>query len=142
RRARKGDPNDSHSRRVGRPSRPADACEYRADPASNAMSAGGTTRLAHPAALPLGPDNATLPQGENVVKFVSEDARSRIFDVSTLPLPGWHPSLMKSWSLRIGVSGSLRTLSSVTGAWGTLVRFIRFLAQTPRVPKTPSDLQV
>jgi len=106
------------------------------------MSPRGTTRLGHPSALPLGPYNPALQQGENVVKFVGEDARSRIFDVSTLPLPGWHPSLMKSWSLRIGVSGSLRTLSSVTGAWGTLVRFIRFLAQTPRVPKTPSDLQV
>lgn len=106
------------------------------------MSPRGSTRLGQPSALPLGPYTPRPQLTETVVDFVGEDGRSRSFDVSLLPLPGWHESLAASWAARVGPSGSLRTRASATSAWGSLIRLIRFLAQTPRTPETPSDLQV
>lgn len=106
------------------------------------MSPRGATGIGKPASLPLGTYTPRPQTTEAVVNFVGEDGRSRHFDVSLLPLPGWHESLAASWASRIGPSGTLRTRASATTAWGSLARLIRFLAQTLRPPRHPGDLQV
>ncbi len=106
------------------------------------MSPRGTTGIGKPAPLPRGTYTPRPQRTASVVDFVGEDGRSRRFDVSLLPLPGWHESLATSWASRVGPSGTLRTRASATTAWGSLARLIRFLAQTPRPPKNPSDLEV
>jgi hypothetical protein len=76
-----------------------------------------------------------------VVHFTGEDGRSRRFQVSALPLPGWHAALAASWAVRIGPAGSLRTASSAVSSWTILARLIRFLAAMPRPPAEPQLLR-
>lgn len=106
------------------------------------MSPRGSTGIGRTSPLPVGTYTPRPQYTGSVIDFVGEDGRSQSFDVSLLPLPGWHDILAASWASRVGPSGSLRTRSSATTAWSSLVRLIRFLAQTPRTPETPSDLDV
>ena len=106
------------------------------------MSPRGTTRIGKPTPLPLGTYTPRPQSTESVVDFFGEDGRSRRFDISLLPLPGWHGDLATSWASRVGPSGTLRTRASATSAWGSLTRLIRFLAQTLRPPQHPGDLEV
>lgn len=99
--------------------------------------------------------SATLPDGEylparaatgdapsTVVTFHGEDGRSKDFDISTLPLPGWHPALAAAFTERVGPSGTIRTVASAQIQWSTLVRFMRFLAALPEPPTTAPALTV
>ena len=106
----------------------------------------GTTRAGRPAALPH--DNyrppapmTTAPQGL-VVAFHSEDGRRKDYLVSRLPLPGWHPALAEALAERIGPGGTRRTHRSAEHSWGTLLRFMRFLAALPDPPATPAALTI
>jgi hypothetical protein len=110
------------------------------------MSGRGRTGVGRPADLPTGayeppPAIHGSMQG-TVVEFTGEDGRSCRFQVSSLPLPGWHPALAASWAARIGPAGALRTEVSVRVSWGILARLIRFLAQRPRPPAEPQHLTV
>lgn len=111
------------------------------------MSSGrGSTRAGRASPLPgsgYRPElRAHLNAGNTAVQFRGEDGRERVFDVGSLPLPDWHAALAAAWSARTGPAGELRTLASVTGAWSTLKRFMLFVSQLPRPPKTPSALAV
>ena len=99
--------------------------------------------------------SATLPDGEYlparaptetapsmVVAFNGEDGRRKDFDISTLPLPGWHPALAAAFTERVGPSGAIRTVASAQSVWSTLLRFMRFLAALPEPPSTVSALTV
>jgi hypothetical protein len=112
------------------------------------MGGRGSTHRGLPAAVPDGlyepnSDPATAdrsgPAG-HVVNFRGEDNREYRFDISALPLPGWHDALAEAWAIRIGPDGSLRTLASALGSWYVIVRFMRFLAERPKPPATPDQL--
>jgi hypothetical protein len=114
------------------------------------VSAGGrgNTHRGRPATLPDGLyepsiDPATAersgPAGL-IVNFRGEDGREHAFDVSALPLPGWHEALAEAWAKRVGPEGSLRTLASALGTWYVLTRFMRFMAQRLKPPATPAEL--
>lgn len=108
------------------------------------MRGQGSTHRGVPAAMPLdtySPESA-IGVDSLIVHFLGEDGRASVFDVGSLPLPGWHRSIAASWAARIGPTGGLRTQASTLGAWGSLGRMIRLLASLPRAPKTPADLTV
>jgi hypothetical protein len=106
----------------------------------------GTTRAGRPAALPDGdyepPLAATAGASSLVVAFHGEDGRRKDYLVSRLPLPGWHPALAQALAERIGPGGSRRTHQSALTLWGTLVRFMRFLAALRDPPTTPAALTI
>ncbi len=77
-----------------------------------------------------------------VVAFHGEDRRRGDFDISTLPLPGWHSALAVAFAERVGPSGAIRTVASARNVWFTLVRFMRFLAALPEPPATVAGLTV
>lgn len=79
-------------------------------------------------------------QDDTVVAFVGEDRREYLFDVSALPLPGWHPVLAAGLRTLIGPGGSRRTASSAKGTWSTMARFIRALAELFDPPRHPRAL--
>ena len=62
--------------------------------------------------------------------------------MSRLPLPGWHPALAAAFAERIGPGGTRRTLRSAEHSWGTLLRFMRFLAELPDPPAMPAALTI
>ena len=84
----------------------------------------------------------TVSAPSMVVAFHGEDGRAKDFDVSTLPLPGWHPALAAAFGERVGPSGTIRTVASAQSVWATLLRFVRFLAALPEPPATVSALTV
>lgn len=111
------------------------------------MSSGrGSTRAGRASPLPGSGYRPELRAhsigGSTVVHFRGEDGREQVFDIGSLPLPEWHSALATAWAARTGPSGELRTLASVTGAWSTLKRFMLFISQLPRPPRTPSALTV
>ncbi|MFI5591200.1 hypothetical protein ACIA5G_39540 [Amycolatopsis sp. NPDC051758] len=79
-------------------------------------------------------------QDDTVVTFVGADQRERLFDVSALPLPDWHPLLAAGLRALIGPGGSRRTVASAKGTWSTMARFIRALAELPDPPHHPRAL--
>jgi hypothetical protein len=108
----------------------------------------GNTHRGFPATLPDGLYEPSIepvtadrsgPAGL-IVNFRGEDGREHAFDISALPLPGWHQALAEAWAKRIGPEGSLRTLASVLGTWYVLARFMRFMAQRFKPPATPAEL--
>jgi len=106
----------------------------------------GTTRAGWPAALPDGdyepqPPATAGPPGL-VIAFHGEDGRRKDYLVSRLPLPGWHPHLAQALAERIGPGGTRRTHRSAEHTWGTLLRFMRFLAALPDPPVTPAALTI
>jgi hypothetical protein len=110
------------------------------------MSRRGTTGAGRPAALPDGdyrqPSPETTEPHGLLVAFHGEDGRRKDYDVSRLPLPGWHPALAEALAKRIGPAGPRRTHRSAEHSWGTLVRFTRFLAAIPDPPATPAALTI
>lgn len=78
--------------------------------------------------------------GELVVAFHGDDGRRATFDVSTLPLPGWHQVLAAAFAERTGPAGGLRTLSAAGSGWGSLGRLMRFLGSLPQPPAVPGRL--
>jgi hypothetical protein len=106
----------------------------------------GSTRRRVSAALP---DGEYLPAREPTddapsteVAFHGEDGRRKDFDISTLPLPGWHPALAAAFAERVGPTGTIRTVASAQSQWSTLLRFMRFLAALPEPPATVTALTV
>jgi hypothetical protein len=83
-----------------------------------------------------------LPDGRMVVAFHGDDDRRRVFDVSELPLPGWHEALAAAVVARNGPSGGLRTFAAATTGWGALARLVRFLGSLPQPPASPQQLTV
>lgn len=104
------------------------------------MSPRGSTGLGRPTILPPGGYSPTPQVVASVINFVGEDGRSKGFDVSSLPLPDWHASLAASWGARVGPAGSIRTLASAKGDWGSIGRMMRLLSQALRPPQNPSEL--
>jgi len=100
----------------------------------------GSTRPGVAAVLPDGeylPARAPTANALSMVRaFHGEDGRSKDFDISTLPLPGWHAALAVAFAERVGPSGTIRTVASAQNVWSTLVRFMRFLAALPEPPAT------
>lgn len=84
----------------------------------------------------------TVSPPNMVVTFHGEDGRAKDFDVSTLPLPGWHPAPAAAFAERVGPSGTIRTVASAQSVWSMLLRFMRFLAALPEPPATVSALTV
>ncbi|MFB7287779.1 hypothetical protein [Actinacidiphila glaucinigra] len=78
--------------------------------------------------------------GTLVVSFHGDDGRHAVFDVSRLPLPGWHRALAAAFAARTGPAGGLRTRAAASTGWGSLVRLMRFLACLPRPPAVPNQL--
>ncbi|WP_034087298.1 hypothetical protein [Streptacidiphilus albus] len=81
-----------------------------------------------------------LPDGRLLVAFHGDDDRRRVFDVSKLPLPGWHQTLAAAVAQRTGPDGGLRTFSAATTGWGSLGRLVRFLGSLPQPPLDPAQL--
>lgn len=104
------------------------------------MTPRGDTGKGRGAALPTGTYTPTPLLAGTVVQFYGEDGRSCTFDISTLPLPGWHDALAASWASRVGPSGSIRTRASATVAWGCVRRMMQIYAKMLRPPLTPRDL--
>src|SRR5262249_30319916 len=110
---------------------------------STRVSGRGSTGRGRPARLPAGAyqaSPATEPAQRLAVSFTGEDGRTWLFDVTSLPLPGWHPALAASWAARTGPAGSVRTRASAGGSWSTLKMLMTFLAQRPRPPAEPERL--
>lgn len=81
-----------------------------------------------------------LPGGRLLVAFHGDDDRRRVFDVSGLPLPGWHQALAAVVAERTGPGGGLRTFAAATTGWGALARLVRFLGSLPQPPASPDQL--
>ena len=81
-----------------------------------------------------------LDDGQRVVAFHGDDGRRRQFDLSALPLPGWHGALAAAVAARTGPAGGLRTLAAATTGWGSVSRLVRFLGSLPQPPPTPDQL--
>jgi hypothetical protein len=67
----------------------------------------GSTGPGRPTALPAEgydpPDpRRELPDGRRLVAFHGDDGRRRVFDVSALPLAGWHEALAAAVAQRTG----------------------------------------
>jgi len=88
------------------------------------------------------PASETAGPPELVVAFHGEDGRRKDYRMSRLPLPGWHPALAAAFAERIGPGGTRRTLRSAEHSWGTLLRFMRFLAELPDPPAMPAALTI
>ena len=106
----------------------------------------GATRSGRAAALPDGNYEPPAPETAGppglVVAFHGEDGRRKDYRISRLPLPGWHPALAAAFAERIGPGGTRRTLRSAEHSWGTLLRFMRFLAELPDAPAMPAALTI
>lgn len=104
----------------------------------------GSTHTGRPATVPeqvYEPPSAVADYGHGqVVEFQGEDGRRRRFPVGELPLPGWHAVLAAAFASVVGPAGTRRTLASATTAWGTLGRFVRFLAGLSTPPPVPQQL--
>jgi hypothetical protein len=109
-----------------------------------AKTGRGSTRTSRPAALPgpayLPPPRRRSEDGTLSVDFHGEDSRQRRFEVSVLPLPGWHAPLAAALELRIGPTGRVRTLASARTSWEPVGRLLRFLARLPHPPEHPGEL--
>ncbi|MFE9632077.1 hypothetical protein [Streptomyces sp. NPDC006463] len=81
-----------------------------------------------------------LPDGRLLVAFHGDDDRRRVFDVSKLPLPGWHRALAAVVAERTGPAGGLRTFAAATTGWGSLSRLVKFLGALPEPPAGPDQL--
>src|SRR4029453_7062734 len=76
----------------------------------------GNTHRGFPATLPDGLYEPSINPGTAersgpaglIVNFRGEDVREHAFDISVLPLPGWHEALAEAWAKRIGLEGWLR----------------------------------
>ncbi|MET9704639.1 hypothetical protein [Streptomyces griseus] len=76
-----------------------------------------------------------------VVHFHGDDDRQKVFDFSTLPLPGWHEPFAAAFASRTGPAGGLRTLASATySCWNILRRFLIFLDECENSPAVPGHL--
>lgn len=107
------------------------------------MSQRGTTGAGRHALLPGHAYAPTTPKSaRGFIDFEGEDGRRQKFDVASLPLPGWHASILAGLEVRMGPSGTLRTRASATNAWGSVFRFMHFLGGTLRPPASPQDLKV
>ncbi|MFE2033872.1 hypothetical protein ACFXBB_11565 [Streptomyces scopuliridis] len=81
-----------------------------------------------------------LPDGRLLVAFHGDDDRRRVFDVSKLPLPGWHRALAAVVAERTGPGGGLRTFAAATTGWGSLSRLVKFLGALAEPPASPDQL--
>jgi len=105
----------------------------------------GSTGPGRAAALPGGEYEradpvGTLPDGRTVVAFHGDDDRRGAFELSGLPLPGWHQALAGAFAERTGPSGGLRTFAAASTGWGALGRLVRFLGSLPDAPGRPQQL--
>jgi hypothetical protein len=104
----------------------------------------GRTGPDRPTPLPSGfyeGRNESPGESDLVVSFVGEDDRSRDFDFSTLPFPGWNHDLAKAWAHRTGPAGELRTLSTAKGSWTGLKHFFNYLERSIDPPASPGRLR-
>jgi hypothetical protein len=104
----------------------------------------GSTGPGKAAALPGGGYEREEPvasaAGRTTVAFHGDDGRHRTFDLSGLPLPGWHEALAGAFAERTGPGGGLRTLEAAKAGWGALGRLTRFLGSLPDAPQFPQQL--
>lgn len=104
----------------------------------------GSTGPGRTSALPAGgyerADPVAADNGRTTVAFHGDDARHRTFDLSGLPLPGWHGALAGAFAERTGPGGGLRTLAAANAGWGALGRLVRFLGSLPDAPQAPQQL--
>ncbi|MET9564308.1 hypothetical protein [Streptomyces tauricus] len=105
----------------------------------------GSTGPGRPAATPSGAYEApplvrTDAADSLVVDFHGEDGRSRTFDFSTLPMPGWRLFLARSVALRTGYSGGARTLESSRHAWNAVQNWAEFLPSLDPPPGSSQQL--
>ena len=79
--------------------------------------------------------SASCTGGRLLVVFHGDDDRRRIFDVSRLPLPGWHQALAAAFAERTGPGGGLRTARRRRPPAGERsARLVRFLRSLPHPP--------
>ncbi len=105
----------------------------------------GSTGPGRPTTLPAegyDPPNPSreLPDGRLLVAFHGDDGRRRVFDISALPLPGWHEVLAAAVAQRTGPAGGLRTFAAATTGWGVVTRLVKFLGSLPQPPTSPGQL--
>jgi hypothetical protein len=75
-----------------------------------------------------------------VVAFQGED-RSSTYSFGQLPCPGLHADLAAAFTVRIGPTGDRRTKASADTAWAALVRFLKFLDELRRPPRSLAELR-
>lgn len=104
----------------------------------------GSTGPGRTAALPAGgyerAEPVTAAGSRTTVAFHGDDGRRRSFDLSGLPLPGWHEALAGAFAERTGPGGGLRTLAAAGTGWGALGRLAWFLGSLPDAPQVPEQL--
>lgn len=104
----------------------------------------GSTGPGKVSALPAGgyerADPVATADGRTTVAFCGDDGRRWTFDLSGLPLPGWHEALAGAFAERTGPGGGLRTLEAAKAGWGALGRLTRFLGSLPDPPQFPQQL--
>jgi hypothetical protein len=75
-----------------------------------------------------------------VIAFQGED-RSYTYSLGQLPCPGLHADLAAAFTVRIGPTGDRRTKASADTAWAALVRFLKFLGDLRRPPRSLAELR-
>jgi len=101
----------------------------------------GNTRKGVASPMPNGRYERQPIISRGQIHFRGDDGRSKTYDVSSLPLPGWHSALAVAVAGRIGPTGALRTLASADGFWGALRRVMTTLGSVLRPPQTPEALR-
>ncbi|MFE1830173.1 hypothetical protein [Streptomyces yangpuensis] len=120
-------------------------------PQPRAAEAAQTARAARPgkgrpSAMPEGLYEADTPRALDAkpltVAFAGEDGRHWTYDFAILPFPAFHAAMASAFAARIGATGALRTQASADTNYGSIRRFLAFLASLAYPPKTLSDLTV
>lgn len=78
----------------------------------------------------------------SVIEFFGEDNRRITFSFAELPCPELHDGLAAAWARRIGPTGGLRTRGSVENTWTVVTRFVRWLGELERPPRTLRGLSL
>lgn len=84
--------------------------------------------------------HAIVAVSDDLIQFDGEDGRSKVFDVGTLPLPGWQIPVGMAIQVIFSPAGRVRTLSSAINLWSDLRVVLGSLAKLPNPPDRPEAL--
>ncbi|MEV0537632.1 hypothetical protein [Kitasatospora sp. NPDC050463] len=76
------------------------------------------------------------------VEFFGEDGRRATYSFAKLPCPGLHADLAAAWGRRTGAEGQLRTRGAADHVWGIIGRWLKWLGELSRPPKTLRGLSL
>ena len=75
-----------------------------------------------------------------IVPFHGEDGRESVYDFERMPFPAFHADFAAAFAARTGPTGGLRTLASAENAYGSVQRFLAFMATLQRPPQSLATL--